>query len=503
MMLKKIKNIIIFGGGTSGWLTAVYLANNLKFKIDITLIESSDFQPIGVGEGTQPFTSAFLTRCGLDPRDWMKPSHSTFKYGVELIGWNDNPYFVDNDHWMNHVANDNMFAHDYFIDKSPEEYFKWLPAYRLAKAYKSPKIGYGDFNAGPGLTTFGAVHFSAAEIINALKNLVKNKISHINTKIVEIKQDDNGIVALKNDQGETYAADLYIDCTGFSAKLIEQCLGNKFLSYEKTLPCNKAVAIPTQYKDISNQCHPYTKATTMSAGWRWTIPIMTRIGNGYVYSDKFISPEQAEAELRKAIDDHQAPAKHLDMKCGKMNVISDKNVCAVGLAAGFVEPLEATGITFTTKIVEWLTDTLNDSGNVFGESHRQKINLKFNMMSSEIHAFVWAHYYFSTKDDTNFWKQFRNLSKADIPDSISDIINMMLPFPKGNFYLTPESMFHQGHWFSVLHAGNRYKNTRQVKNPEEAKYLQYFIDLVESKVNVAEKRFDNHYEFLKKWYDEQ
>lgn len=502
MNLKKIKNIIIFGGGTSGWLTAVYLANNLRFKTDITLIESTDFQPIGVGEGTQPYTSTFLMKCGIDPKKWMKPSQSVFKFGVELIGWNDSPYFVDNDHWMNHVANDNLFAHDYFIDKPKEEYYKWLPAYKLAKANKSPKIGYHDFNVGPGLMTFGAVHFSAAEIINTLKGLITDKISYVNTKIVEIKHDSNGITELKNDSGQSFTAGLYIDCTGFNAQLIEKSLGNKFLSYEKTLPCNRAVAIPTQYKNIKEECHPYTKATAMSSGWRWTIPIMTRIGNGYVYSDKFISPEQAENELRASIQDYDTPARHIQMKCGKMDVITDKNVCAVGLSAGFVEPLEATGITFTTKIVEWLTEQLNESGNVFGDSHRQKINLKFNMMAAEIHAFVWSHYYFSSKNDTEFWKQFRMMSKNDIPSSIADILNIMLPFPKGNFYLTPESMFHQGHWFSVLHAGDQYKNVKQTRSEDELKYLEYFIQLINSKTNISNQIFPNHYEFLKDWYDQ-
>jgi len=503
MIIKKIKKIIIFGGGTSGWLTAAYLSTNLKVKTEILLIENPEYQPIGVGEGTQPFTSTFLSNCGIDPKTWMKPSKASFKFGVELSGWNDQPYFVDNDHFLNHIVFDDLYAHDYFIDKSKEQYFEWLPAYRLAKQNKSPKMGRFDVNTGPGLMTFGAVHFSAPDIIQTLKNICKNRVQHLETRIVSIKSDNHGITGLIDEEGSNYFADLFIDCTGFSCQLAEKTLGIEFYPFEKTLPCNKAVAIPTEYNNPREQCVPYTKSIAMNAGWRWEIPIFTRIGNGYVYSDKFISPDEAEKELRESINEWKTPAKHIQMKCGRLKIIADKNVCAVGLSAGFVEPLEATGITFTTKIVEWLTILLNQNMNVWNENIRNTLNYHFDLMSLEIHAFVWSHYHFSTKSDTEFWKQIRNTKNIDIPKSIRDILQHVLPFPSGPFYITPDSMFHQGHWFSVLHSGNFYKSVKQNQSVEEIEYLKYFIDNQKNRIDQAIRTFPNHYDFLSNWYNEE
>lgn len=502
MTLQKVKKIIILGGGTSGWLTATYLSSKLKIPTKIELIESSNHQPIGVGEGTQPFTSTFLSACGIDPKQWMKPSNAAFKYGVELVGWNEKPYFVDNDHFLNHIIFDNFFAHDYFLDKDPEEYFRWLPAYQLARANKSPKLGKFDFNTGPGLVTFGAVHFSAPEIISTLQDICKNKVTLIKTAISNIKKDENGIKALVSDDGTEYTADLYIDCTGFSCELMEKNLGIEFLSYENTLPCNRAVALQTEYKNPKEECRPFTQSTAMNAGWRWTIPTYKRIGNGYVYSDKFISPDEAEKELRTVLNEWNSPARHLSMKCGKLKNTAEKNVCAVGLSAGFVEPLEATGITFTTKIVEWLTILLNENNNIWSDSTRKIINHHFDMMCIEIHAFIWTHYYFSTKSNTEFWKHFRNTPLNNIPKSVQDVLQFLIPFPSRSFYMTPDSMFHQGHWFSVLHSGGVYKNVKQTQSEEERKYSEYFLNIQKTKISEAIKVFPNHYEFLRKWYEE-
>jgi tryptophan halogenase len=502
MLLSKIKKIIIFGGGSSGWLTAAFLSSNLRIPCEIELIEDSKNSPIGVGEGTQPYTSAFLSACGIEPLEWMKPSRASFKYGVELVGWTDNPYFVDNDNISSHVLASNLFAHDYFIDKPPSDYFNWLPAYQLAKNNISPKIKDFDVNITPGLLSFGAVHFSAFDIIEAIKKKILNKITHTQVNIVDIKQDSNGISSLVDADGNNYKADLYIDCSGFSAILSEKILGTQFISYENTLPCNRAVALPTAYTDPEKECVPYTKATAMSAGWRWTIPNFQRIGNGYVYSDKFITPEDAEKELRTAIGNFDNEARHLKMKCGKLKKIAVKNVCAVGLSAGFVEPLEATGITFTTKVVEWIASSLNETNNIWNDNAKNFINYNFDEMSTEIHAFIWCHYYFSTKNDTEFWKKFKNISKDQIPSSINDILINFFPFPRGPFYLNPSSMFHQGHWFSMLHACDRYQHVKKYVSEEQEKYLEYFITTHNNRCTNAKKTFPNHYQHLKTWYNE-
>jgi len=502
MKINKVKNIIVFGGGTSGWLTAAYITKNLKFPCNVTLIESTEMGPIGVGEGTQPATAKFLYDCGIDPLTWMKPSQASFKLGVEFVGWTDKDYFVDNDFIENTVIAPDLFTIDYFMGKNKSEFIDWLPAYQLAKENKSPKLAGLDTNfAHTGARQFGAVHFSAYDIVAAIKDIVLDKISYANTKIVDIHSDDNGITGLTGEDGNTYTADLYIDCSGFNSLLLEKTLKVPFVSVNDILPCDKAVVLQTQYTDPVSECFPYTRATAMTAGWRFTIPVFTRIGNGYVYSSKHISSEDAEAELRASVNEYTAPAKHLNMKCGIHESVTSKNVIAVGLSAGFVEPLEATGITFTTKAVELLTDGLNATQGLWSNAVQREINKLYDEMFWEIIAFVWSHYQFSTKKDTPFWKDVHKENLDLLPPKVSAIINKFLPEPHRDFLISPLSSFHTGQWFSVLNAGDVYKNNKQTLFGDIEKYAEFFIKNQSYRTELIKEMFPNHYEFLKEWYN--
>jgi tryptophan halogenase len=502
MIINKIKNIIIFGGGTSGWLTAAYLTKNLNFPVTITLIESTAMGPIGVGEGTQPATSRFLFDSGILPKAWMKPSSASFKLGVEFVGWNDNNFFVDNDYVENSIMGPGLRVMDYFIDKPKEDFYNWLPSYRMARANKSPKLGGMDATIGvPNLRETGAVHFVAHDIVAAIKQNIESRIDYFDTKIIDITKDQNGITGLIDEERRTHTADLYIDCSGFGSVLLEKTLGVTFNSIEKFLPCNKAVAIPTEFKNPQEECHPYTKATTMTAGWMWTIPNFKRIGNGYVYSDRHITPEEAEAELRKTIGEYDAPARHLTMKCGTHSNVAHKNVVAVGLSAGFVEPLEATGITFTTRIVEGLTSLLNQQNGIWGGGPMNSLNQMYSIMTSEILAFVWCHYHYSNRNDTPFWNDIRHQRLEDLPASIQEIIREFVPDPHPLLYLNSSSSFQVGHWFELLHASGVYKDYVSRLDVERNDYAEYAAKIHEQRADLAIEKFPNHYDYLKSWYD--
>ena len=495
-----LRKIIIFGGGTSGWLTAAYLVNNLKEKIEIVLLENASKGPIGVGEGTQPLTAAFLYKCGITADMWMKPSNAAFKYGVELTGWNNDPYFVDNDNINNSVAAPHLYANKYFMDKPYSEYAKWHPAYRLSKANISPKLTPDlDINFQTGPDGYGAVHFSAYDIIETIKSLILDKITYVDTDVKQVAKDLNGVSKLIDVNKKEYIADLFIDCSGFESILLEKTLGTKFVAYKPWLMNDSAVAIPTQYTNPQEECHPYTKATAMNAGWRWTIPTYHRVGNGYVYSSDHISAEEAEKELRTALNEWDAPAKHLKMKCGVHEQIAVKNVVGVGLAAGFVEPLEATGITFTTATVTSLTELIN----IYGTWNAEPIamlNRGFYEMSVEILAFVYAHYYFSTKNDTPYWKDVRKKSLRDLPGDAQYMIEQYYPVPKDFIFFSQQSMFSSVQWWSMIHAGGAYKDYKPSLSKEELQYLEYFITTQSTKVEQATETFPNHYDFLKGWY---
>lgn len=501
--MNRVRNILIFGGGTSGWLTAAYLVKNLKTPCNITLLEDKDMGPIGVGEGTQPFTAQFLYQCGFNPKDWMKPSKATYKLGVELTGWNEQPYFVDNDTMdSSFIAND-FYTSDYFVAKNPSEFIDWHPAYRLAKSNKSPKFyEHYDANFGIGPEGMGAVHFDAYAILDTIKSLIGNKIKHINTKIVSVQNDIYGITKLVDDNNCEYTADLFLDCTGFAAQLIGQTLKTDFVSYNKWLPNDRAVVVQTEYTDPEQQCHPYTKATTMTSGWRFTIPVFHRVGNGYIYSSQFISDEAAEAELRNSVNEHNKPVRFLKMKCGYHKEIAVKNVVAVGLSAGFVEPLEATGITFTTGVVSSLCSLLNLNSNLWDQKTKSMLNTGFYRMSMEILAFVWSHYYFSKRQDTEYWQNIRKMNLEDLPTDAQKIIQSFYPRLGRFYFFSPESMFNVVQWFSVINASGAYLNTDNHQSVEQSKYGKYFLDSHTHRVDMAIDLFDNHHRYLKRWYNE-
>ena len=501
MQLTKIKKIIVFGGGTSGWLTAAYLLKNLRIPAEIVLIEDSSAGPIGVGEGTQPFTAQFLYQCGIRPKDWMKPSNASFKLGVELTGWNDRPYFVDNDNATNCIIAENYFTSDYFAGRDPQDFVDWHPAYQLAKANKCLKIEeHLDQNFGMGEEGYGAVHFAALQIVQTIKNIIIDKITYVDTKITEVKHDIHGITKLVSESGEHYSADLYLDCSGFKSKLLGETLKVPFESYEKWLPNDKAVVLQTQFTNPEQDCFPYTKATAMNAGWRFTIPIFTRTGNGYIYSSKFLTPEQAEAELRASVKEYEAKANHLTMRCGRHVEIAHKNVVAIGLSAGFVEPLEATGITFTTGIVKAVTDLLNQQNNILNNNVRNNLNSGFYEMAMEILAFVWAHYHFCNKDDTPYWQNIRQQRIEDLPKDVQYMLSAYYPNPPRYMFFSPSSMFNAIQWFSVLNAGGAYKNHISTLTEKQKIYGKYFTDVQQFRIDSAKKIFPNQYEYLKEWY---
>lgn len=492
-----VSTICVFGGGTSGWLTAAYLLAKIPSHIKITVVESSTIGIIGVGEGTQPYTAQFLREANIPEHIWMKAADATYKLGVEFEGWHSKGnYFVDNDAYETHLLAEHTLTHKYWSNRPSEEFFNWLPSYQLAKANTSPKLNTSkyDFTYGLIAPSWDAMHFNAYKIGESIKNHIKDRVTLYDVVIKKVEHDENGVKHLVTENDEIIRADVYIDCTGFRSMLLEETLEEPHVPIDHLLPNDSAVAIPTQYIDPKAECHPYTKATTMKNGWRWTIPTYSRIGNGYVYSSQHCTPEQAEQELRDAIGEYKAEARHLKMKCGFKRQVAKNNVLAVGLSAGFVEPLEATGITFTTKAVEFFVSALAENNGVMNHEVRQSVNSKFYMMFSEIVNFIWLHYHYANRNDTDYW---REVTSQPMPDHVRNVHNDFVPTPP-DFVFKDEaySMFHSGQWFEMLHGSEAYKGVLNMTNKDYDAYAKIFIDNRAHLTKQIIEKFPNHWEYL-------
>jgi tryptophan halogenase len=436
----KVKKIIIVGGGTAGWLSAGFLSSQLP-GVDITVI-ASDQQPIiGVGESTVPQFRNHMAKMGLTESDWMRHSGSTFKYGVEFNNWrtgSDTRWhgfgdFVTEkgisrsiDEYGKQISmtkNDTVLLADYWINLvqtgtiGEDEYYKYASdTYWLAQNHRA----HADLNGHqytsrvPGY----AYHMNAWKVGETIKNLVAipNGVTLLEKHIAQVKFNDNEeVVGLVDSNGDTHIADLYIDCTGFRRLLIGP--STKWISFRDRLPVNRAIGGRVYYEnDQEKLCHPYTKATALSTGWSWNIGLRDDIGTGYVYDSRFISDAQAESEFQ----DHWAKqGKAVDVKVrlkldnGILDRSAHRNVIACGLSANFLEPLEATSISFTTLINELVVAVLHKHDGHWDYKNVDIINRLMHREIKYTSDFLYAHYSLSQRTDTEFWREMgRNRDSA-------------------------------------------------------------------------------------------
>ena len=342
----KTNNIIILGGGSAGWMTATTLINRYPEK-NITVIESPSTPITGVGESTIGQFNDWLAMVGIEDKDFMPHTDASYKLSIKFTDFykkGETFHYPFGELYLNDLTygHNNWF---YKKNKSNDDYSNFLwPQMALVN---NNTITTNDDNIIPNFTLKrdAAYHFDAIQFATWLREeyCKPRGVKHIVEDITDIKIDDDGVVSLNN-----YEADLYFDCTGFKSVLMEK-LNVKFNSYNDLLPNNKAWATRVPYTDKEKELEPYTNCTAIENGWVWNIPTWERIGTGYVYSDKYISDEEALDEFKrhldsKGLDYSQSEFKNIPMRIGLHEDIFVKNVRASGLSAGFIEPLESNGL---------------------------------------------------------------------------------------------------------------------------------------------------------------
>jgi hypothetical protein len=425
-MIKNIKKVVIVGGGSAGWMTAAMFIKTYP-NWDITVIESPNIPTIGVGESTLGSIRVFCHYLGMDEKDFVPFTDATYKMSIRFTDFYEkNSGSFHYPFGLPYTAGTYKGLEDWFYKKSfepdtPNQDFvrSYFPAAALFESNKfsdNKNKAFGNFN--PNLDV--AYHFDAVKFAIWLRDRysIPRGVHHTLSEVTEIQSNDDGITELILDNGSSVSADLYVDCTGFKSLLLGKTLGVEFDSYEDMLPNNRAWACQVPYVDKDKEIQPYTNCTAIENGWVWNTPLWSRIGTGYVYSDKYATPEQALEEFKNYLcsDKMAVPRtreeveglkfRDVPFKIGIYKQTFVKNVVAIGLSAGFLEPLESNGLYSVHEFLFKLIKILKRGS--ISQFDRDGYNNTTLGMFRNFADFVALHYALSHRDDTQYWKDISN-----------------------------------------------------------------------------------------------
>ena len=417
--------IVILGGGSAGWMTAClmaarWLGDDAARPVSITLVESPAIGIIGVGEGSTPQLKAFFDRLGIAEAEWMPACDATYKLGIRFTGWAERAGYDSYFHPFPSAIDlhtEGAFAHACRLKRggieAPVHPDHWFLPTKLADA----KLGPHPDERFPFEPSYG-YHFDAHKLGAFLGDHARGRgVTHVEARIADVERAANGdIAALLCEEGRRIEGDLFIDSSGFAALLAEQTLGARYLPFAQNLFNDRAVVMPTPAAEAPPIA---TQATALSAGWAWSIPLTARTGNGYVYSSRHLSDDAAETELRCHLGmlDDPAGARFLKMKVGRLEDSWTANCLAVGLAQGFIEPLEATALHVVIATGEEFISAYEAGG--FAAQHRAQFNARIARRYEGIRDYIVAHYRLNRRSG-DYWREAARL------DHLSDHLKAMM-----------------------------------------------------------------------------
>ncbi|GGO52020.1 tryptophan halogenase [Streptomyces lasiicapitis] len=421
-------------------MTASYFKAAFGDRIDITLVESGNVGTVGVGEATFSDIRHFFEFLGLKEKDWMPACNATYKLAVRFEDWREKGHYFYHPFEQMRSVN-GLPLTDWWLQQGPTDRFDkdcfvmasvidagLSPRHLDGTLIDQPFVEGADEMQGltmsehQGKTQFPyAYQFEAALLAKYLtKYSVERGVKHIVDDVQKVDLDERGWISgvSTTDHGDI-TGDLYIDCTGFRGLLLNKALETPFISYQDTLPNDSAVALQVPMDMQKRGILPCTTATAQDAGWIWTIPLMGRVGTGYVYAKDYLSPEDAERTLREFVGPAAAdvPANHIKMRIGRSENSWVKNCVAIGLSSGFVEPLESTGIFFIHHAIEQLAKNFPDEA--WEPAHRDLYNTAIANVMDGVREFLALHYAAAKRSDTQYW---RDTKTRPLPDGLADRI---------------------------------------------------------------------------------
>ncbi|MEC8966449.1 MAG: tryptophan halogenase family protein [Pseudomonadota bacterium] len=442
---KPIKRVVIAGGGTAGWLAASLMKKVLGKAVDITLVESEAIGTVGVGEATIPPIRLVNQVLGIDEAQFLHDTKATIKLAIRFENWKTKgeSYY----HTFGAPGKSMAFCHfhHYWVKARQQglkdDLWDFDLNYHAAEAGRFAQINAKD----PVVELPFAYHFDASLYAQYLRKLSENMgVVRKEGKISRVQRftDSGFIQALHLERGDVVEGDLFVDCTGFKGLLIEEALGAGYDDWSHLLPCDSAIAVPSERHE---KTAPYTRSIAHDAGWQWRIPLQHRNGNGYVYSSRYISDDQACDTLLSNLDTKPlGDPKLIKFTTGRRRKQWYKNVVAVGLSSGFLEPLESTSIHLIQSAIVRLIQLFPHNG--FAPSLETEYNKQSELEFEQIRDFLVLHYTVNERTDSAFFNDMRNIT---LPDSLAHKIALFKE--SGNLLREQNDLFLESSWLQVLY----------------------------------------------------
>jgi len=442
----RIRKVVIVGGGTAGWMAAAALARFLdREAVDIRLVESEEIGTVGVGEATIPPIRSFLGMLRIDEHDFVAQTQATFKLGIEFVDWLRPGARYMHPFGVYGADMEGVPFHQYFLRLHGID-----PRYDIEDwSLSTVAARMGRFAPPPGAQfplnhLAYAYHFDAGLVAQYLRRYAERLgVRRTEGRIVdvELRPEDGFIERLVLRGGDRVEGDFFIDCSGFAALLTEKALGVKFVDWSQWLPCDRAVAVPSASAGAPK---PYTQAIAREAGWQWRIPLQHRTGNGYVFSSQVASDEQATDTLLAHLDGEPlADPRVIKFKVGRRRTLWNRNCLALGLAGGFLEPLESTAIHLVQTGISKLLGLFPDSG--FDPVEIDEYNRQMAMTYEQVRDFLILHYKLTERDDSGLWNYCRGMP---VPDAVQRKIDLFAG--KGRCFRYDDELFSVTSWIAVL-----------------------------------------------------
>ena len=489
MSAANVQNVVIVGGGTAGWTAATSIARLIGANLNVTLVESDAIGTVGVGEATIPPFRTLHRLLKIDEADFLSRTQGTIKLAIQFENWRA----IGHDYIHSFGVTGQGcwaagFQHFWLKAKElgfAEDYGRYAPELMAAKA--------GKFGLLQQHALSYAYHLDATSYAGYLRKIAEQDgVTRVEGKIVKVSQAESGDISeVVLESGQAVKGDLFIDCSGFASLLMDKTLGTEFEDWTHWLPCDRAIAVQTT---SVGEPIPYTRSIARESGWQWRIPLQTRVGNGLVYCSEFMSDDEARGTLLANLEGEViTEPRVLRFRTGQRVKHWNRNVVGLGLAAGFLEPLESTSIHLIQRGVIRLLQMF-PYGGIF-ESDRAEFNRQMDTEFRYIRDFIIMHYHVTERTDTEFWRRCRDM---DIPDSLQHRLNLFRD--TGRVFETESDIFRENSWNQVmLGQGIEPRSYHPIVDMMGDEELRQFMQIQQKRVDHVLNQLPTHQEFIDRY----